>query len=187
MIIIAKQNEGKVFERAVVASIPDYCWHKRLNDNAASWGNGTQTRFTSTNECDFLLFDCNTRTLSALELKTTSGSLTYWREDFEEKESTLIANISKLATSGSADAVNQQAKLEQELAQLENELQVLRDKKNSFLSGDNSIYYMRKLNFLMDPILHSQFLPIDEAQIRKEMFGDKKQSDLTEEDSLKFW
>ena len=42
-------------------------------------------------------------------------------EDFEEKESTLIANISKLATSGSADAVNQQAKLEQELAQLEKE------------------------------------------------------------------
>ena len=76
---------------------------------------------------------------------------------------------------------------QQELAQLENELQVLRDKKNSFLSGDNSIYYMRKLNFLMDPVLHSQFLPIDEAQIRKEIFGDKKQSDFTEEDSLKFW
>ena len=76
---------------------------------------------------------------------------------------------------------------QQELAQLENELQVLRDKKNSFLSGDNSIYYMRKLNFLMDPILHSEFLPIDEAQIRKEIFGDKKKSDLTEEDSLKFW
>ena len=30
------------------------------------------------------MFDCNTRTLSALELKTTSGSLTFWREDFEE-------------------------------------------------------------------------------------------------------
>ena len=89
MIIIAKQNEGKIFEKSFVASIPDYCWHKRLNDNAASWGNGTQTRFTSTNECDFLLFDCNTRTLSALELKTTSGLLTYWREDFEEKEGEL--------------------------------------------------------------------------------------------------
>lgn len=83
MIFIAKRNEGKIFEKAFVASIPDYCWHKRLNDNAASWGNGTQTRFTSTNECDFLLFDCNNRTLSALELKTTSGSLTYWRKDFE--------------------------------------------------------------------------------------------------------
>ena len=83
MINIVKHNEGKRFENSFIKSVPDYCWHKRLNDNAASWGNGTQTRFTSTNECDFLLFDCNTRTLSALELKTTSSSLTYWREDFE--------------------------------------------------------------------------------------------------------
>lgn len=83
MIKITKHDEGKRFESCFIKSVPDYCWHKRLNDNAASWGNGTQTRFTSTNECDFLLFDCSTRTLSALELKTTSGSLTYWREDFE--------------------------------------------------------------------------------------------------------
>lgn len=86
MINIAKRNEGKIFEDSFIKSVPDYCWHKRLNDNAASWGNGTQTRFTSTNECDFLLFDCNSRTLSALELKTTSGSLTYWRKDFENDE-----------------------------------------------------------------------------------------------------
>ena len=85
MIEIAK-SVGKVFEDSFIKSVPDYCWHKRLNDNAASWNNGEKTRFTSTNECDFLLFDCNTRTLSALELKTTSGSLTYWREDFEKKE-----------------------------------------------------------------------------------------------------
>lgn len=83
MIIITKST-GKIFENAFIKSVPDYCWHKRLNDNAASWGNGTQTRFTSTNECDFLLFDCNTRTLSALELKTTSSSLTFWRKDFEK-------------------------------------------------------------------------------------------------------
>lgn len=83
MIKIAKHDEGKVFERSFIGSVPEYCWHKRLNDNAASWGKGEKTRFASTNECDFLLFDCKTRTLSALELKTTSGSLTYWREDFD--------------------------------------------------------------------------------------------------------
>ncbi len=76
-------NQGKIFESDFIKSVPDYCWHKRLNDNAASWGNGTNTRFASNNECDFLLFDCNTRTLSALELKTTSGLLTFWRKDFE--------------------------------------------------------------------------------------------------------
>jgi hypothetical protein len=35
-----------------------------------------------------------------------------------------------------------------------NELQAARDKKNEFLSGDNSLDYSRKLNFLMDPMLH---------------------------------
>lgn len=80
---IAK-SVGKIFEEDFIKSIPSYCWHKRLNDNAASWGNGTNTRFASTNECDFLLFDCNSRTLSALELKSTQGNLTYWRKDFED-------------------------------------------------------------------------------------------------------
>lgn len=65
-----------------------------MNDNAASWGNGTNTRFASTNECDFLLFDCNSKTLSAVELKSTSGTLTYWREDFE-KDSKQSFNIKK--------------------------------------------------------------------------------------------
>ena len=93
--IIKQNQQGKHFESSFVKSIPDYCWHKRLNDNAASWSNGTETRFTSTNECDFLLFDCNTRTLTALELKSTSGSLTFWREDFEEKGKKKSFNIKK--------------------------------------------------------------------------------------------
>lgn len=67
-----------------VKKVP-YCWYKRLNDNAASWSGGNNTRFTSTNECDFLMFNNHTRTLYALELKSTQGSLTFWREDFEEK------------------------------------------------------------------------------------------------------
>ena len=100
MNIISKRNEGKIFESCFVKSIPDYCWHKRLNDNAASWSNGTETRFTSTNECDFLLFDCNTRTLTALELKTTSSSLTFWREDFEEKGKKKSFNIKKNQVQG---------------------------------------------------------------------------------------
>jgi len=46
---------------------------------------------------------------------------------------------------------------------------------------------MRKLNFLMDPALHSQFLPIDEMQVRKELFGDKKKEDFTPDDFIKFY
>lgn len=81
-----KKNEGKVFENCFIKSVPDYCWHKRLNDNASSWANGTNTRFTSTNECDFLLNDFQRNIFYALELKTTKGSLTFWREDFEKKD-----------------------------------------------------------------------------------------------------
>ena len=80
------RNQGKIFEDDFVKSVPEYCWHKRLNDNAASWGNGTNTRFASTNECDFLLFNDSSRTLYALELKSTQSSLTFWRKDFEEKD-----------------------------------------------------------------------------------------------------
>ena len=79
------KNVGKIFEDSFRESIPEHCWYKRLNDNAASFANGNNTRFTSTNECDYLLFDDNTRTLFACELKSTQGSLTYWRKDFEEK------------------------------------------------------------------------------------------------------
>lgn len=80
------RNQGKIFEDDFIKSLNSDVWHKRLNDNAASWGNGTNTRFASTNECDFLLFDCKSRTLHALELKSTQGSLTFWRKDFEEKD-----------------------------------------------------------------------------------------------------
>jgi penicillin-binding protein-related factor A (putative recombinase) len=57
-----------------------------LNDNAAAWNGGNETRFSSNNECDFILFDDNTRTFYGLELKSTKEkSLTFWREDFEDK------------------------------------------------------------------------------------------------------
>jgi penicillin-binding protein-related factor A (putative recombinase) len=66
--------------------MPDYVLVKRLNDNAASWSGGNNTRFASNNECDFILFNDNTRTFYGLELKSTKEkSLTFWREDFEDK------------------------------------------------------------------------------------------------------
>lgn len=76
---------GKLFESDFSKSIPEYCWFKRLNDNAASWSGGENTRFTSNNECDYLMFDDMTRTMYALEMKSTQGTLTFWREDFEDK------------------------------------------------------------------------------------------------------
>lgn len=77
-------------------------------------------------------------------------------EDFEEKESTLIANISKLATSGSADAVNQQAKLEQELAQLEKErLEELRQRAQDAVM-ENIDKTIEDIDQKFDELLNSQ-------------------------------
>ncbi len=48
------KNEGKRFESAFIKSVPDHVLVKRLNDNAAGWSNGTNTRFSSNNECDYI-------------------------------------------------------------------------------------------------------------------------------------
>lgn len=82
--------------------------------------------------------------------------------------------------------------LSQEAQQLrQRNIQVLQDKynkaveaKNLFLSGDTSLDYSRKLNFAIDPVLHSPFLKIDEAQMRKDKFKDR--TDISEEEELEF-
>lgn len=98
--IIAK-NEGKRFEDAFVKSIPDYVLIKRLNDNASSWSGGTNTRFASKNECDYILFNDHTRTFYGLEMKSTKhNSLTFWREDFEDKNKKQTFQIRKCQIQG---------------------------------------------------------------------------------------
>ena len=97
---IAK-NEGKRFEDAFIKSIPDYVLVKRLNDNASSWSGGTNTRFASKNECDYILFDDHTRTFYGLEMKSTKhNSLTFWREDFEYKSKKQNFQIRKCQIQG---------------------------------------------------------------------------------------
>lgn len=94
------KNEGKKFEECFAKSVPDNVWHKRLNDNAASWSGGANSRFTSSNECDFLLHDSQYGLLYGLELKSTKGSLTFWREDFEDKSKKQTFNIRKKQIQG---------------------------------------------------------------------------------------
>lgn len=74
MWIEIAQNEGKKFENDVKSSVPDTCWIYRLRDNASSFANGTNTRFTSSNICDYILFDDITRTLFLIECKSTKGT-----------------------------------------------------------------------------------------------------------------
>lgn len=100
MGVIAK-NEGKRFEDAFIKSVPNYVLVKRLNDNASSWSGGAKTRFTSKNECDYILFNDNTKTFYGLELKSTKHNyLTFWREDFEEKNKKQTFQIRKCQIQG---------------------------------------------------------------------------------------
>lgn len=95
------KNEGKRFEDAFIKSVPDYVLVKRLNDNASSWSGGTNTRFASKNECDYILYNDHTRTFYGLELKSTKyNSLTFWRKDFENKNKKQTFQIRKCQIEG---------------------------------------------------------------------------------------
>ena len=54
--------------------MPDTCWIYRLRDNASSFSGGNNTRFASSNICDYILFDDMTRTLYLIECKSTKGT-----------------------------------------------------------------------------------------------------------------
>ena len=60
---------GKQFEKDFIKSIPDNVWCYRLRDSGG-WSNASNTRFTTNNICDFLVFDGE---LYAIELKKTSS------------------------------------------------------------------------------------------------------------------
>ena len=92
------QNQGKQFEKDFQDSVPSHVFCKRFKDNAASFSGGAGTRFTSTNECDFMLYDRGR--LYFLELKSTLSSLTYWRKDFKSKN----VNIKKNQIEGLLEA-----------------------------------------------------------------------------------
>lgn len=68
------QSEGKIFENAIKSSVPETCWIYRLRDNASSFAGGTNTRFASTNICDYITFDDISRTLYLWELKSTKST-----------------------------------------------------------------------------------------------------------------
>lgn len=64
-------NSGKRFERDFRASIPPNVWYYRFRDSPASFGQGTQTRFATSNICDCILFG-NSK-LFLCELKSHQG------------------------------------------------------------------------------------------------------------------
>lgn len=70
------KNAGKKFEDCWKESANklENIWIYRLRDNAASFGKGSNTRFTSHNMCDYIMWDDNSRTFYCLELKSTKST-----------------------------------------------------------------------------------------------------------------
>lgn len=73
------------------------------------------------------------------------------------------------------------------LAVLQQKVEKARQAKDEFLSGDTSLDYTRKLNFALDPNLHSPFMDIDAEALWKEQFGNKSMDEISDEDKLHFY
>lgn len=73
------------------------------------------------------------------------------------------------------------------LAVLQQKVEQARQAKDEFLSGDTSLDYTRKLNFALDPNLHSPFMDIDAEELWKEQFGNKSIDEISNEDKLHFY
>lgn len=73
------------------------------------------------------------------------------------------------------------------LAVLQQKVEKARQAKDEFLSGNTSLDYTRKLNFALDPNLHSPFMDIDAEALWKEQFGNKSMDEISDEDKLHFY
>ena len=73
------------------------------------------------------------------------------------------------------------------LAVLQQKVEKARQAKDEFLSGNTSLDYTRKLNFALDPNLHSPFMDIDAEALWKEQFGNKSIDEISDEDKLHFY
>lgn len=106
--------------------------------------------------------------------------------DLEKASMTVEGTVNGTPRSDIKLTSDQEVKRQQQLLPLQQRVEDLRKKKDEFLSGDTSLEYTRKLNFLIDPMLHSQFLSIDQGQFFKEKYGDRKLEELTPEEIIQF-
>ena len=106
--------------------------------------------------------------------------------DLEKASNTIEGTVNGTPRSDIKLTAEQEAARQQQLLPLQQKVEDLRKKKDEFLAGDTSLDYTRKLNFLIDPMLHAQFLSIDQGQFFKEQYGDRRLEELTPEEIVKF-
>ena len=97
-------NEGKIFERSFAGSMPEHVYFQRLIDPAASFGGSNVTRFSPHQPYDFYAFI--SPFFYAMELKSTAGTLTFWRKDFEESNKKKHFEIKKCQIVGLTKAAS---------------------------------------------------------------------------------
>lgn len=128
------------------------------------------------------------------------SGLTNYYQDFANITNNLIsAELNLKAASNTEDGTvdgeiltdrkltpEQESARKERLKLLQEEVDKFRKQKDEFLSGNTSLDYTRKLNFIIDPRLHSQFLSIDEDQFFREKYGDRDYEDLNDSEKLQF-
>lgn len=106
--------------------------------------------------------------------------------DLKKASTTIEGTVNGTPKSDTKLTPEQEAARQQQLLPLQQRVEELRKQKDEFLAGDTSLEYTRKLNFLIDPKLHEQFLSIDQNQFFKEKYGDRKPEELSPEEQIKF-
>ena len=106
--------------------------------------------------------------------------------DYKKASNTIEGTVNGNPINDTKLTPEQEAARQLELQNLQVRIDEARKKKDEFLAGDTSLEYTRKLNFIMDPTLHSQFLSIDKNQYFKEQYGDRRYEELSPEEMIKF-
>lgn len=84
------KNEGKKFEEDFSSSVPSYCYVHRLRDSAQSYNNNEETSFSWDNECDFFVFNDETRIFYAIECKSTKYKSMSVQLNEDDKSSKMV-------------------------------------------------------------------------------------------------
>ena len=106
--------------------------------------------------------------------------------DFKKASQTIEGTVNGRPLTDAHLTSEQEASRQEQLLKLKEAVDKYRKQKDEFLAGDTSLEYTRKLNFIMDPMLHSQYLSIDMDQFFAEQYGDRKPEELNPEELIKF-
>ena len=84
--------------------------------------------------------------------------------DLKKASQTIEGTVNGTPLTDARLTPEQEASRQEQLLKLRENVDKYRKQKDEFLAGDTSLEYTRKLNFIMDPMLHSQYLSIDVDQ-----------------------